>query len=74
MNIPDSVAFLNIRQESDLMSHCANVAHDPRFQLWGLDQEFPGSAGWLLGKILAMHSGPAAAAALTRLKGEEQAA
>jgi hypothetical protein len=71
---PDSVAFLNIRQESDLVAHCAEVAYRPNFHLWGLDQEFLGSAGWLLDQILATHPGPAASAALTRLKGEEQQA
>ena len=36
----DSVAFLNIQQENDLVNHCAQVAHNPDFQVWGLDQEF----------------------------------
>lgn len=69
---PDSVAFLNIRQENDLANHCAQVSHNPNFQLWGLDQELMGSAGWLLDQILAAHPGPAATAALTRMKAEEQ--
>jgi hypothetical protein len=69
---PDSVAFLNIRQENDLVAHCAQVAHTPHFRLWGLDQEFGGSAGWLLDQILATHPGPTATTAITRLKGEEQ--
>jgi hypothetical protein len=71
---PDSVAFLNIRQENDLAAHCSEVAHYPHFHLWGLDQEFLGSAGWLLDQILATHPGPASSAALTRLKDEEQQA
>jgi hypothetical protein len=71
---PESVAFLNVRQENDLAVHCAEVAHNPHFHLWGLDQEFLGSAGWLLDQILATHPGPTAAAALTRLKGEERQA
>jgi len=69
---PDSVAFLNVRQENDLVAHCAQIAHTPRFHLWGLDQEFLGSAGWLLDQILATHPGPTATTAITRLKGEEQ--
>jgi hypothetical protein len=69
---PESVAFLNMRQENDLAAHCAEVAHNRDFHLWGLDQEFLGSAGWLLDKILATHPGPAATTAITRLKGEEQ--
>jgi len=69
---PESVAFLNVRQENDLAAHCAQVSRNPDFRLWGLDQEFLGSAGWLLDQILATHPGPAATAALTRLKEEEQ--
>jgi hypothetical protein len=69
---PDSVAFLNMQQENDLVAHCAQIAHTPHFRLWGLDQEFFGSAGWLLDQIAATHPGPAATAGITRLKGEEQ--
>lgn len=69
---PDSVAFLNVRQENDLVAHCAQIAHTPHFHLWGLDQEFLGSAGWLLDQMLATHPGPTATAAIRRLKGEEQ--
>lgn len=69
---PDSVAFLNVREENDLVEHCSEVASHSKFQLWGLDQEFVGSAGWLLDQILATHLGPASTAAITRLKGEEQ--
>ncbi len=69
---PDSVAFLNVREENDLVEHCAKVSRNPKFQLWGLDQELMGSAGWLLDKILATHPGPAATAVLSRMKAEEQ--
>jgi hypothetical protein len=69
---PDSVAFLNIRQENDLVAHCAEAAHTSTFHLWGLDQPFLGSSGWLLDQMLAAHPGPEAAAVLTRLKLEEQ--
>ena len=69
---PDSVAFLNIRQENDVVGHCAQIASTPHFHLWGLDQEFLGSAGWLLDQILATHPGPAATTTITRLKSEEQ--
>lgn len=70
---PDSVAFLNMRQENDLAAHCAELA-GPGFQLWGLDQEFQGSAGWLLDQILATHPGPSASKSVKRLKDEEQQA
>jgi hypothetical protein len=69
---PNSVAFLDIRQENDLAAHCAQIAHPRHFHLWGLDQEFVGSAGWLLDQILATHPSPAAITAVTRLKSEEQ--
>jgi hypothetical protein len=69
---PDSVAFLNVREENDLVEHCAGASHDPKFQLWGLDQELMGSAGWLLDQILATRPGRAATAVLTRMKTEEQ--
>ncbi len=69
---PDSVAFLNVREENDLVEHCATASHNPNFQLWGLDQELMGSAGWLLDQMLATHPGPAATAVLTRMKAEEQ--
>lgn len=69
---PDSVAFQNIRQENDLVEHCAEAAHNSKFELWGLDQEFLGSAGWLLDLILATHPGATATAGLTRMKTEQQ--
>jgi len=69
---PDSVAFLNMREENDLVEHCDHVAHNPNFQLWGLDQPFLGSAGWLLDQMLATHPGPRASALLAHLKKEEQ--
>jgi hypothetical protein len=69
---PDSVAFLNVREENDLVEHCAEASHNPKFQLWGLDQELMGSAGWLLDQILATRPGTAATAVLTRMKAEEQ--
>jgi hypothetical protein len=69
---PNSVAFLDIRQENDLAAHCAQIARASHFHLWGLDQEFVGSAGWLLDQILATRPGPAATTEIARLKSEEQ--
>ena len=69
---PDSVAFLNVREENDLVEHCAEASRNPKFHLWGLDQELMGSAGWLIDEILATHPGPAATAVLNRMKAEEQ--
>jgi hypothetical protein len=70
---PSSVAFMDDRQENDLVAHCARVSDNPKFQLWGLDQNFLGSAGWLIDQMLAKHPGPAADAELIHLKLEEQA-
>jgi hypothetical protein len=69
---PDSIAFLNVGEENDLVEHCSEASRNPHFQLWGLDQELMGSAGWLLDEILATRPGTAATAALTRMKNEEQ--
>lgn len=69
---PDSVAFLNVREENDLVEHCTKVALHSGFHLWGLDQEFVGSAAGLLDQILATRLGPASRAAVTHLKDEEQ--
>jgi len=69
---PDSVAFLNMRQEYELVQDCAASTHGVGFQLWGLDQPFLGSAGWLLDQILATHPGPNATKVITALKEKEE--
>jgi hypothetical protein len=69
---PNAIAFLDVREEEDLAAHCASVSRNPSFHLWGLDQAFVGSAGWLLDSILATHPGPHATAAIEHLKLEEQ--
>jgi erythromycin esterase-like protein len=55
---PDSAAFVNLREEDDLIEHCAEADHAAPLRVWGLDQEFIGSAGWLLAKIQATAPGP----------------
>jgi hypothetical protein len=69
---PSSVAFLDSRQEDDLVANCAQASHNSHFHLWGLDQNFVGSAGWLLDLMLAAHHGSASNEALLRLKTDEQ--
>ncbi len=69
---PDSVAFVNVVEENDLVEHAASVAKSHGFQFWGLDQEFLGSAGWLLQQIADTHLAPAAAGAIARLQAEEE--
>jgi len=70
---PDSVAFLNMRQENDLVAACAASGAPAGFQLWGLDQEFLGSAGWLLALLAAERLDDPARAAVVRLQAEEAA-
>ena len=70
---PDNVAFLNIREENDLAAHCAASARNPHFALWGLDQEFIGSAGVLLAQMAATNPGPKSKAAIAAAQMEERA-
>ena len=69
---PDSVAFLNVQDENDLAAHCAAVSQRSGFQIWGLDQEFVGSAGWILERMLATQPGPTARAAILQLQAMER--
>ena len=69
---PSSIAFLDSRQEGDLVANCAQASHNSNFHLWGLDQNFVGSAGWLIDLMLAAHHGSGSKEALLRLKADEQ--
>lgn len=68
---PDAMAFQNGRDESDMSADCAKLAGDD-FQIWGLDQEFFGSAGYLFERMLAAHPGRHARAAIERLAALER--
>ncbi len=70
---PDSAAFLNIKDENDLAAHCAAISTRSNFEIWGLDQEFMGSAGWILARMLAANPGPAARGAILHLQALERA-
>ena len=70
---PDSAVFLNVRQENDAAEHCAGVSRAPEFQIWGVDQEFLGSAGWIFERMLATQPGPKARAAIQRMQAQEHA-
>ncbi len=70
---PDAVAFFNGRDEVRMAGDCAAAA-GPKFQLWGLDQEFLGSSGHLLEEMLASKPGPLARAALTGLAAQDKRA
>lgn len=62
---PNNMAFLDIREENDLAVHCAASSHNPNFSLWGLDQEYLGSASTLLAAMAASNPGPKSRAAIT---------
>lgn len=70
---PDGIAFFRGQDEIRMTGDCAAAA-GPKFQLWGLDQEFLGSSGHLLQEMLAAKPGPLARAALTGLAAQEQKA
>ena len=69
---PDSIAFLDRREENDLAAHCAETSHAPHFQLWGLDQEYVGSAGALLDSMNSTHPGPQSLATIQLLQVRER--
>jgi len=54
---PFSVAFYNWREEYAFLQRCAR-ASDGKVNLWGLDQELMGSAGYLLKRISEQMLGP----------------
>ena len=64
---PDSIAFYNFKQEFEMLQDCADRAPSADFHLWGIDQEFLGSAGWILELILQTHPGPQSRAAIEEL-------
>lgn len=70
---PDAVAFFDGRDEVRMTGDCAAAAGRD-FQLWGLDQEFLGSAGYLLQEMLAAKPGPLARAALSGLAAQSERA
>ncbi len=70
---PDAFAFQNGRDESDMAAECARLA-GPKFQIWGLDQEFLGAPGHLFEQMLAAHPGPMARAAIESLAVAERSA
>lgn len=61
---PESIAFFNMREEFDLLSHCAQVSGGGEFHLWGLDQELMGASTYLLNRMLETHPGPVSTAAI----------
>jgi hypothetical protein len=71
---PNNMAFLDIREENDLAAHCAASSRSPDFAVWGLDQEFFGSASTLLAAMAASNPGPVALAAIKAAQIKDHAA
>jgi hypothetical protein len=67
---PDSIAFFNWRQEFDLLSHCRQETAPHTLHLWGLDQEFVGSPGFILQQIVETRPGAQAEATARRLQAQ----
>ena len=70
---PDAFAFQNGADESAMAAACAQAA-GPRFQMWGLDQEFFGAPGHLFEQMLAAKPGPVSRAAIMTLAASDRAA
>ena len=67
---PETIAFYNWREEFSMLQQCEKAGGSAGMTLWGVDQEFMGSAGLLLDKILATNPGPEAKAAMEALRKE----
>lgn len=70
---PDSIAFYTMRQEAEMLAGFA-LAAGPRFEHWGIDQEFVGTAKYLITLMLAEPVNPAARAKLEVLRQMEAVA
>ncbi|WP_150127963.1 hypothetical protein [Janthinobacterium psychrotolerans] len=64
---PDAIAFYTMRQEAEMLAGFA-LAAGPRFEHWGIDQEFIGTARYLIAQMLAQPVNPAARAKLEALR------
>ena len=70
---PDAIAFYTMRQEAEMLAGFA-LAAGPRFEQWGIDQEFIGTAKYLIAQMLAQPVNPAARAKLEALRQMEAVA
>lgn len=74
---PETVPFYSWREEFAMLEECEKSGGTEGMTLLGVDQEFMGSSGFLLDKVLATKPGPEAAAtiqALQKENGEARAA
>lgn len=70
---PDAIAFYAMREEAEMLTGFA-LAAGPRFEQWGIDQEFVGAAKYLISQMLAQPVNPAARAKLEALRQMEAVA
>ena len=71
---PESVPFYNWREEFAMLQQCEESGGSEGMTLWGVDQEFMGSSGFLMDKILATNPGPEATATIRALQKENKEA
>lgn len=71
---PGAIPFYNLKEETDLLSHCSSGKKGDRFHFWGLDQEYIGSGRFLLTNLLASHPGNAAESEIRKLLREDSEA
>lgn len=71
---PETIAFYNWREEFAMLQQCEKAAAPSGMKIWGVDQEFMGSTGMLLDKILATNPEQEARSAILALAKENQEA
>lgn len=71
---PWSIAFLNVQEENDFVENCFEATPGKNLAIWGLDQDFEGSAGWTLERMMQSSPGPKSRAAIAVMQHDEQAA
>jgi hypothetical protein len=71
---PETIAFYSWKEEFAMLQQCEKAAVPGAMTLWGVDQEFMGSTGFLLGKILGTNPGPEAKVAVEALLKENDEA
>jgi len=71
---PETIPFYNWREEFVMLQQCEKAAAPAGMTLWGVDQEFLGSTGFVLDKILGTNPGPEATAVIQSLLKENNEA
>jgi fructose-specific phosphotransferase system component IIB len=66
-----AIPFYNLQEETSLLAHCTAADTQGRFHVWGLDQEYIGSARFLLTTLLATRPGKPAEAEIRKMLREE---